>query len=105
MKKISNQYLTLNITQPQLNNTSFLHRYVQQTSITGHGAYSIQSEGSIPVSHFIESIRNMRALPFVKERVICCSPHNAADDRGEQGDDKIIVGCSEDLSTIDNGRK
>ena len=47
----------------------------------------------------------MRALPLVEEGVIGCSSHNAADNWGEQRDDKVIVGCSENLSTIDDGRE
>ena len=74
-------------------------------TFTGHIAYSVQSERSIPISHFVESIRNMRALPLVEERVVGCSSHDTANNWSEQWDDKVIVGCSEDLSTIDNGRE
>lgn len=64
----------------------------------------IQSKGSVTLG-FVQSIGDAGTLTLKEQAIISRRAHNAADDRGKERDHEIVVGCCEDLSAIEDGRK
>lgn len=80
-------------------------QYVQVDLIMGIRAHVlIQAKRSVTLD-FVQSIGNARALTLKEQAVISRRAHDAADDRGKEWDNEIVVGCCEDLATIQDGRE
>lgn len=53
----------------------------------------------------VQSIGDAGALTLKEQAIVSGGAHNAADDRGKERNNEIVVGCGEDLSAVENCRE
>jgi hypothetical protein len=54
---------------------------------------------------FVQRIGDARSLSLEQQSVISRRTYHTADDRGEDGNNEIVVRCGKHLAAIENGRE